>query len=522
MERKNIKLLTGTLNGYEYKKASIEISYVPNSINFSDTYTIKIINVDLRSENVKSCITRIKTALFTNNYKIKNGEYIVSISSDFIKADGTHFDLVIIIGILYLNNYIQEEFISHIKKVPIYGEVSLQGFIKSPKKIFSLCLGAYNLKKRTALIPKICANQVSNLPNFQMFLINHIDDLKNFELVSCLISPEKKYIESETTPIIDMNDIYGQEAGKRAITIAAAGSHNCILYGPPGCGKTMLAKAMQGILPRLSEDELLEVNNIYSSAGLLSENDPLIFLPPFRSPHHSSTIVGLIGGGSDPYPGDVTLAHRGILFLDEFLEIRPQKIEMLRQIMEEKKVNLKKNKYNVTYPANFRLIAAFNPCPCGYYGSKQKNCVCSVSQIKHYMKSLSGPIIDRIDLQVSLETVKLQDITTSKNETSSTKYISEKVKQAIDIQYRRYGVGKLNGTVEGKEIEKHANLSDESKKIMYKLIDLGKISLRTYFKIIRVARTAADLECNEVIEKNHIFDALNLRSIEKLGLTNDK
>lgn len=502
---------TGTLSGIEFYESKIEASMVPGA------FKISLVGMNARRDEITSCIHRVTAALHNNSYVMKEAHYIISISPGDIRRSGSFYDVGIIACILRLNNYIKEEEFDGIKDFILFGEVSLSGSVIGLKQLFSLSLGARNKGFKKFIIPKENIEQCLMVPDVYFIGISHINDLASISSFKKIKSHGAKGINKIETKIYekDISDVYGQEHAKRALEISAAGSHHCIFFGPPGCGKTMLAQLMPSILPPLKYEEMIEINSIYSSAALINEKS-LMLSRPFRAPHHSSSTVGLVGGGITPFPGDVTLAHRGILFLDELLEFDMKKIEMLRQVMEDREIYIKKNKYSTTYPASFTLIAAFNPCPCGYFGSVKKKCTCAMYEIKKYMSKLSGPILDRIDMQISLSEVDILPSTISLNNGKDSELVKERVIIAREIQEKRYGKDVQNGNVSPRDLDINARISSDSRDFCDVIFKSGKISMRAYHKIIRISRTIADLNGSDLVQKDHIKEALTYRAIDKV------
>lgn len=470
--------------------------------------------VDEAKDRVSSAI---KNTGFTSP-KSKNQKVVVSLAPADIKKEGPAFDLGIAIGYLCASGDIQAD----MKNTVCIGELSLDGSIRKVKGIIPMIIEARKRGFSDCIIPRENSTEASVIPDITIYpaetlreAIAHIHTNTHGEKWPGIMSQEIEPLEirgPETPDVltdIDMQDIAGQETAKRALEIAAAGGHNIIMYGPPGTGKTMLAKACKGLLPKLSFDDMLEVTSIHS---LHTGGGDLVTIAPFRAPHHTASYVSVVGGGSNPRPGEVTLAHKGVLFLDEMPEFSTQVLETLREPLEEKKVRISRAKGSVVYPAQFMLVGAMNPCPCGYYGVKGKECICSPIHIQKYKRKLSGPIADRIDMWVEVATVEHSQLT-EKGTGESTQTIKDRVQKARDIQKNRYTEKRilLNSELSSKQLIEMIHLSPEAKAILEASAKKFDISARAYHRIIKTAQTIADLAESVTILPEHILEALQYR-----------
>ena len=407
------------------------------------------------------------------------------------------------------------------EKAYFYGELSLDGGLRHTRGVFLLALLAKEKGIKRIFVPRMSANEASVVSGVEVYPVDSLRELIRHLSGEKIIKPLNKVdtedILSDVIPEFDFAEILGQEQAKRALEIAAAGGHNVFMMGPPGSGKTMLARAMSGILPNLTEKESLEVTKIYSITGNIPPGGSLIRQRPFRSPHHTTSQVGLIGGGSNPRPGEVSLAHRGVLFLDEFPEFGRNSLEALRQPLEDGLVNISRAAGSVTFPAQFMLVAAANPCPCGYLGDLKKECKCGSFQILNYRKKLSGPIMDRIDIHLTVPAVDVNHLMIGKNEINNnekSEIIKKRVMGARKIQSERFkNLNHIhsNSDMKNKHLKEFANLTGGANLLLKQAVNKFNLSARVYFRLIKVARTIADLDKSGEIQENHIAEALQYR-----------
>jgi magnesium chelatase family protein len=481
--------------------------------------------VGLADKSVDESKDRVGSAIKNSGWKSpknKNQKVVVSLAPADVKKEGPLFDLPIALAYLLASDEIKAD----TEKRLFIGELSLDGKLRPIKGALPITQKAKLLGFKEIFLPIDNAEEAVSIKGINIFgaktlldVVKHINTKEVGEDENAIPHEEiPKYIPKKKKKIIreidiDFADIKGQESAKRGLEIAAAGGHNIIMYGPPGTGKTMLAKAFTHLLPTLSFDEMLEVTSIYSIGGML--NNGLIEHPPFRSPHHTASYVSLVGGGANLKPGEVTLAHRGVLFLDEFPEFDKKVLESMRQPLEDRQVTISRAKGSVKYPAHFILIATMNPCPCGNYGVKGKECICSAQNIEKYKRKLSGPIVDRIDLWVEVSKVEHDKLTDSRELHEKTGDKKARVEKARFIQENRYKKLKLktktNAELSPKDLVKNIILSDKVKETLNKSAKQLDLSARSYHRIIKLARTIADMEESPEINENHILEALQYR-----------
>ena len=482
---------------------------------------IKYFLVGLPDNAVKESEQRIRAALKNNGYRIPGKKITINMAPADIRKEGSAYDLPLAIGILDASQQVKSE---KVGEYLIMGELSLDGGLQPIKGALPIAVKAREEGFKGIILPKQNAREAAIVNNLEVLGVDNILEVINFfdgkqSITPTLIDTRAEFLAGLNNNIADFSDVKGQENIKRALEIAAAGGHNVIMIGPPGSGKTMLAKRMSGILPPLTLAEALETTKIHSVSGRLSDNDTLMTSRPFRSPHHTISDVALVGGGTNPQPGEISLAHNGVLFLDEMPEFKRTVLEVMRQPLEDRVVTISRAKSSVDYPANFMLVSSMNPCPCGYYNHPEKDCLCPPGMVQKYLNKISGPLLDRIDLHVEVTPVSFDELA-SKEKGESSKNIRERVMQARELQSSRYieseGVH-ANAQMSTKQLQVYCKLNAESQQLLKMAMTKLDLSARAYDRILKVSRTIADLEKSESINAEHIAEAIQYRSLDREG-----
>lgn len=513
---------SATVNGIKATRVLIEVNIEASTSQKEADF----IMVGLPDNAVKESRTRVRSALHNSGFRVKGGfEVAVNFAPADIKKEGSGFDLPLAIGQLCALSPLLTHYAGMAQSIERYmflGELGLNGELRPVRGVLLAAILARSMGYEAIFVPEDNVREAAVVNNLKVYGASTLRQVVEHLTGECLMAPtvidtRAEFYAAQSNFVNDFSEVKGQPAARRAFEVAAAGGHNIIVVGSPGCGKSMMAKRLPSILPPLSLQESLETTQIHSVAGKLTRNDTLISTRPFRAPHHTISDVALIGGGANLQPGEISLAHNGVLFLDEFPEYSKSVLETLRQPLEDREITISRAKYSETLPCSFMLVAAMNPCPCGYYNDPTRECTCRPGQIQRYMSKISGPLMDRIDIQLEVQPVPVKELNRAP-EGESSAAIRERVVRARAIQTERFkdepGIH-CNAQMNTRLLHRFVTLDEEATTVMERVMDSLGLSARAYERILKVARTIADLDGSEQVTKPHIAEAVSYRNLDR-------